>query len=172
MEANTKYDRLQDDQNQPVMTQPGVANPPPYSGPEYPQQGYPAQGYPPQGYPSQPAGVSHTTTNVVVVNQQPTFIVQGKRDWHSGMCACFDDMGSCCCAIWCPMCLLYEITQKMGEDCCFCLCCPLEAMFGLRVQLRTEQNIQGSLCNDYCSIIWCQSCVLCQMSRELKHLGR
>lgn len=108
--ANTKYDRLQEDQNPPVMTQPGVAGPPPYTGPEYPQQGYPAQGYPQQGYPQQgypqqgypqqgyppqSVPVSTTTTNVVVVNQQPTVVLQGKRDWHSGMCGCFEDMRSC-----------------------------------------------------------------------------
>jgi hypothetical protein len=34
---------------------------------------------------------------VVVINQQPTIMVQGKRDWNSGMCACFDDIGSCKC---------------------------------------------------------------------------
>ena len=30
---------------------------------------------------------------------------------------------------------------------------------------------QGSLCNDFCVVNFCGTCVLCQLSRELNHIG-
>ncbi|KXJ15085.1 cornifelin homolog [Exaiptasia diaphana] len=155
------YERMQED---PTMDKPPIMNQPGYGPPGYPDQGYPQQGYPPQ----YPAGQTTTTTNVVVV-QQPTFPQQ--RNWNSGMCACFDDCGSCCLGLMCPCFLLIDVSQRMGEGCCFPCCCP-GALLGLRIKLRTEQNIQGSLMDDYCVTQCCATCVLCQLARELKFLGR
>ena len=61
--------------------QPGGYAQQPYVQPPPPQQGY-------------------STTNTTVVVQQPvsaTAVVlqPGMRDWNSGLCACFDDIGSC-----------------------------------------------------------------------------
>ena len=30
---------------------------------------------------------------------------------------------------------------------------------------------QGSLCNDFCVVQWCGACVMCQLHRELNHVG-
>jgi hypothetical protein len=44
----------------------------------------------------QPTSTMHNTTTTVVIQQQPAaVIVQGQRDWSTGMCACFDDCGVC-----------------------------------------------------------------------------
>ena len=40
-----------------------------------------------------------------------------------------------------PQCLLCDVSSRMGEGCCFPFCCPM-ALAGLRVKLRTQENIQ------------------------------
>lgn len=166
------------DKYAPMQDDPGAGGPPPY-GP--PQPGYPPaqQGYPPPqvGYPhpttAQPVSSSFQTTNTtVVVNQPPPMILQqGMRNWNSGLCGCFEDLYSCCLGLFCPCCLLCDVSSRMGEGCMFPTCCP-GALVGLRVKLRTQENIQGSLCNDFCEVQCCPLCVLCQLSRELNHVGR
>ncbi|XP_020899111.1 placenta-specific gene 8 protein [Exaiptasia diaphana] len=156
--------------NPTITTEPTA--PPTYPDQGYIQAGYPQQGYPPpQGYPGpQPYPPSHqTTTNVTVIQQQPT--VKQPRKWSSGMCGCFEDCGSCFLGMCCPSCLLTEVSSRMGEGCCFTCCCP-GSLLGLRIKLRVENNIQGSLMDDYCAVMCCPLCVLCQLSRELKSLGR
>ncbi|PFX22615.1 Cornifelin-like [Stylophora pistillata] len=162
----------------------GAAVPPPYgmqpAQPGYPpaQPGYPpAQpGYPPAqpGYPqpvmTQPAPMQTTNTTVVVTQPAGVILQQGMRDWNSGLCGCFEDCYSLCMGLFCPCILLCDVSQRMGEGCCFPTCCP-GALVGLRIKLRAQQNIQGSLCNDFCVVQCCGVCVLCQLSRELNHLG-
>ncbi|CAH3039365.1 hypothetical protein pdam_00019822 [Pocillopora damicornis] len=155
----------------------GMQQPPPQQGYPPAQQGYPpAQpGYPPAqpGYPqpvmAQPAPMQSTNTTVVVT--QPTMVLQqGMRDWSTGLCGCFEDCYSLCMGWFCPCILLCDVSQRMGEGCCFATCCP-GALLGLRIKLRAQQNIQGSLCNDFCVVQCCGVCALCQLSRELNHLG-
>jgi hypothetical protein len=44
----------------------------------------------------QPTSTMHNTNTTVVIQQQPAaVIVQGQRDWSTGMYACFDDCGVC-----------------------------------------------------------------------------
>ncbi|XP_068672746.1 placenta-specific gene 8 protein-like [Montipora capricornis] len=132
-------------------------------------QADPNAGYPPPmaGYPppvaTQPG---FTSTHTTVVVNQPALM----REWSSGLCACFDDCGSCCMGAFCPTCLLVQVSGRMGEGCMFAYCCP-GALIGLRVKLRIQQNIQGNLCDDYCKVTWCGMCVLCQLSRELDRCG-
>ncbi|KAJ7376444.1 hypothetical protein OS493_034721 [Desmophyllum pertusum] len=83
---------------------------------------------------------------------------------------------------------LKTVPQKFVWDCVFHrVCCViylrewakvvvlplavLELLLGLRIKLRVQENIQGSLCNDFCLVLWCESCVLCQMARELNFVG-
>ena len=46
-----------------------------------------------------------------------------------------------CMGFWCPCFLLCDVSQRMGEGCCFATCCP-GALLGLRIKLRAQQNIQ------------------------------
>ncbi|KAL9956790.1 hypothetical protein ACROYT_G038328 [Oculina patagonica] len=160
-----------------MQNDPGAGGPPPYGmQPGYPpaQAGYPPPqpGYPPaQPVMAQPAGFQQTTNTTVVVTQPaPLVLQQGMRDWHSGLCGCFEDCYSLCLGFWCPCFLLCDVSSRMGEGCCFATCCP-GALVGLRIKLRAQENIQGSLCNDFCVAQFCGACVLCQLSRELNHVG-
>jgi len=153
-----------------------VGYPPQDQPPMYsPQQaGYPPA-YPPGQYQpaitQQPAPVQQTTHTTVVMNQQPVLVQRTARNWSTGLCGCFEDCGSLCMGLCCPYFLLLDVSSRMGEGCCFVCCCP-GALLGLRIKLRVQENIQGSLMNDYCEVECCPLCVLCQLSRELKHVGR
>lgn len=141
----------------PMQEDTGMASPPPY----------------PQPVTAQP-GSFHSTNTTVVVNQPASQIVLlGPRDWSSGLCGCCEDCYSCCLGCFCPCCLLCEVSSRMGEGCMFATCCP-GALMALRVKLRMQENIQGSLCDDYC-VTQCSCCsalALCQLARELNHIGR
>nr|XP_058970593.1 cornifelin homolog [Pocillopora verrucosa] len=125
-----------------------------------------------QGYPVMAQPTNFQTSNTTVVVNQPAPIVfqQGMRDWSSDLCGCCEDCYSLCMGLFCPCILLCDVSQRMGEGCCFATCCP-GALLGLRIKLRAQQNIQGSLCNDYCVVQCLPTCVLCQLSRELNHIG-
>ena len=49
-----------------------------------------------------------------------------------------------CMGWFCPCILLCDVSQRMGEGCCFATCCP-GALLGLRIKLRAQQNIQVCL---------------------------
>ncbi|CAH3037086.1 unnamed protein product [Porites lobata] len=106
-----------------------------------------------------------------VVTIQPT-TQSPTREWNSGLFACFNDIQSCLCGLFCPMCLLCDISGRMGEGCAYASCCCEVAPLTLRAKLRAEQRIQGSLCNDAVVVTFCGTCVLCQMDRELKSIGK
>lgn len=173
----------------------GSALPPYYSPHEghpapqasyYPEQGnYPQQqgSYPqPGNYQQQQTGYPpvieaqpthfHTTNTTVVVSQPAmTAAQQRPRQWSTGLCGCCEDCGICWHGMCFPQCLLCDVSSRMGEGCCFPFCCPM-ALAGLRVKLRTEENIQGSACDDYFCAMCCPSLVLCQLARELRHVGK
>lgn len=112
-----------------------------------------------------------------VVTAQPgtTVVVQQTqvlRDWNSGLFACFDDIGGCLMGWCCPCFLLCNISSRMGEGFLYGCCCAELAPFTLRAKLRSDQHIQGSLCNDSLVVYFCPSCVLCQLDRELKAVGK
>ncbi|XP_002731745.1 cornifelin homolog [Saccoglossus kowalevskii] len=121
----------------------------------------------------QPAPMQHTSHNTtVVVQQQPqNIIVQGPRDWSSDLCACFNDLSSCCLGTFFPLCFEMHLWNRMGENACG-PCCIVNSASMLRVKIRTKQNIQGTLCGDYCITAFCYQCVLCQLSREVDFVER
>jgi hypothetical protein len=52
----------------------------------------------------QPGFHSTNTNTTVVVQQQPAqIIVQGPRQWTTGICSCFDDCGVCKCLKTCAL---------------------------------------------------------------------
>ncbi|KAL4221096.1 hypothetical protein ACF0H5_019357 [Mactra antiquata] len=92
-----------------------------------------------------------------------------ERDWKTGMCSCESGnssrVGLCCC--WCYH--KYMIPIRLGET-PFMGLIPC-ATFGLRVKVRTLFGIKGSIVQDFFSTLFCEPCAVCQMSRELDHIG-
>ncbi|OCT90940.1 cornifelin homolog [Xenopus laevis] len=107
----------------------------------------------------------------VVVNQQVTVALA--TQWRSGLCSCCDDVEICCCAFWCFPCFQCKTVSDFGE----CLCLPLIECHNLdllvstamRAAVRERYHIQGSICNDCCTICCCYICIWCQMGREIKY---
>eukprot|EP00105_Crassostrea_gigas_P015640 XP_011432703.1 PREDICTED: placenta-specific gene 8 protein [Crassostrea gigas] len=143
----------------------------PETGPQpviqQPQQPPPgAYHYQPPGYP-QPVHHQQQTNTTVVINQGRV----GRpppRDWSSGICGCFEDMSSCCGVYWCGNgCYPCYLSSKLNESCCLPFCLPgFPWLIALRVKMRAENNIQGSIMNDCCCVCCCSHCVMCQLSRE------
>merc|ERR1739846_76997 len=112
---------------------------------------------------AQPVMIQPGMQTTVVVTQQQV------RDWYSGMFGCFEEMSSCVCGWLCPCILLIQISQRMGEGCLFPRCCQGAAL-ALRVKIRADNGIQGTMCNDAVTLACCGACALCQMARELSHV--
>ncbi|XP_029304469.1 cornifelin homolog B-like [Cottoperca gobio] len=93
-------------------------------------------------------------------------------EWASGICSCCDDMTDCCFVFWCCPCFACKTTKTFGE----CLCLPLLDVCGcvrpitmsMRVSVRQQYGIKGTLCNDCLCSTFCSPCVWSQMSREMK----
>jgi len=52
---------------------------------------------------------------------------------------------------FCGSFLLYDISSRMGEGCCFAACCP-GALVALRIKLRVQENIQVGLPTSYAKV--------------------
>ncbi|XP_059154780.1 placenta-specific gene 8 protein-like [Physella acuta] len=124
---------------------------------------YPEHGGPPVLY--QPG-----TINTVVI-QQPGVGERPLRDWNSGVCACFDDCKICLCGTFCGTCLLMRNAKRLKENCCIPCYVPY-AFTAMRVKLRTQENIIGSIDGDCCMEMCCFPCANCQMARELKYIKK
>ncbi|CAH1782714.1 unnamed protein product [Owenia fusiformis] len=129
---------------------------------------------PEKGYIPIPQSPHQCTGPPTVVVQQPTptALTAGqlpKRSWDSGICDCDDDIASCCAAFWCPICFEAWLAAKMGEACCIPCIVP-NSTVALRVKLRSENSIEGSVMNDCCAVTCCWQCSLCQMKREIDHV--
>ncbi|XP_005111066.1 cornifelin homolog [Aplysia californica] len=138
-----------------------VQQPPAYAPPSvvYPN---------PQPYcaPSSSQQMSSTNTTVVV-NQPRQQNIKMPRDWSTGVCACCDHVGICLCGAFCQCCLASEVSQDMGESSCVPCCVP-GWLISLRLKMRIQENIPGSLLDDCCTVCCCGVCVLCQLAREIR----
>ncbi|XP_059395402.1 placenta-specific gene 8 protein-like [Carassius carassius] len=84
------------------------------------------------------------------------------QDFHSGLMSCCDDVGVCCCGLFCLPCLGCSIACDMNE----CFLCGLG--MPIRSVYRTKYNIPGSMCTDFMVAYCCMSCAACQMKRDIK----
>ncbi|XP_068760459.1 cornifelin homolog B-like [Montipora capricornis] len=105
-----------------------------------------------------------------VVTVQPT--ATNGKEWNSGVFQCFEDIPSCLFGALCPCILLCNISNRMDEGYLYPCCCGQVAPLTLRAKLRTQENIQGSLCNDAIIGMCFLNCALCQMDRQLKSSGK
>ncbi|XP_032833113.1 cornifelin isoform X2 [Petromyzon marinus] len=110
-----------------------------------------------------------------VVTQQPGVAYaqqapHAQEKWNSGLCDCCDDMGICCCGLFCMPCLECRVASDYGECCCL----PLlpGTSFSIRTGIRERHHIEGTVCRDWVHLACCFSCALCQTARELKHRRR
>jgi len=94
-----------------------------------------------------------------------------KREWMSGTFDCCKDMSTCCGMMFCYPCMACSLSSRMNEFPLIPICCP-GGVAALRLKMRTENHIKGSLCNDYVCSHFCTLCVLCQMKREKDSLTK
>ncbi|KZV48788.1 protein plant CADMIUM RESISTANCE 10 [Dorcoceras hygrometricum] len=134
-----------------------------------------------------------TPVNAVPAHQH---INNVPEEWSSGICACCDDMQSCCVGIICPCYLFSKNAEFLGSgtlmgSCAthFILwslvntfCCVLTdgIMWGLpgcfvacyacgyRRTLRTKYNLQEAPCGDFVTHFFCHLCAICQEYREIQ----
>lgn len=116
--------------------------------------------------------------------------------WSSGICACCDDMQSCCIGLVCPCYLFAKNAEFLGSGTfvgsCMThfilwalvnsVCCLLnEGLFlglpgcfvacyacGYRRALRSKFNLQEAPCGDFVTHFFCHLCAVCQEYREIR----
>ncbi|KAH7667336.1 PLAC8 motif-containing protein [Dioscorea alata] len=137
-------------------------------------------------------------SNVVDV-RQPSQHPASQPDpvqWSSGICACCDDMPSCCIGSFCPCFLFAKNAEFLGSGtlagscmthfvlwglvnslCCLCtggilfgLTGSVVACYagGYRRALRAKYNLQEAPCGDCATHVCCHLCAICQEYREIR----
>ncbi|XP_062112855.1 protein PLANT CADMIUM RESISTANCE 10 [Humulus lupulus] len=146
-----------------------------------------------------PLGQSDSEADVVPQNIDPAFhhpVTEGSLQWSSGICACCDDMQSCCIGLFFPCFLFGKNAEFLGSGtligsctthfilcglastvCCLLtdgLLLGLPACFvpcyacGYRRALRSKYNLQEAPCGDYVTHLFCHLCANCQEYREIR----
>ncbi|KAL3861027.1 hypothetical protein ACJMK2_007118 [Sinanodonta woodiana] len=92
-----------------------------------------------------------------------------ERAWSSPLCMCTDEKRHWCCSFWCWPYFRYNLAMRLGET-PFMPLIPCGA-FALRVKVRTLFGIKGSILEDFATTLCCEPCTICQMTRELDHIG-
>uniref|UniRef100_A0A3Q0KMC6 Cornifelin homolog B-like n=1 Tax=Schistosoma mansoni TaxID=6183 RepID=A0A3Q0KMC6_SCHMA len=103
------------------------------------------------------------------VVQQPTSIQRqtSEREWSSGLCACFDDLPTCCLVLFCPHCYMCYLYNKEGESCWIPVCGA--GILPLRIKHRIMHEIMGTLMNDVCTTCFCGQLAICQLKRDIDY---
>ncbi|KAM7256998.1 hypothetical protein ACFE04_012739 [Oxalis oulophora] len=145
-----------------------------------------------------PLGQSESEQDAVQVGreQEVSVIRSGNEQWSSGICACCDDMQSCCVGLLCPCYLFGKNAEILGSGALLgsCLthfifwtflnaaCClmtdgillGLPGCFvacyacGYRKALREKYNLPEAPCGDFMTHCCCHLCAICQEYRELR----
>eukprot|EP00246_Nothoceros_aenigmaticus_P008645 TRINITY_DN23518_c0_g1_i1.p1 TRINITY_DN23518_c0_g1~~TRINITY_DN23518_c0_g1_i1.p1 ORF type:complete len:205 (+),score=9.79 TRINITY_DN23518_c0_g1_i1:217-831(+) len=156
--------------------------------------------YVPPGYIPAPGDDGNGSEILEVTTERQNLNASGQfqaEHWTSGICACFDDLPSCCLGLWCP-CVLFGRNVEMLEGRQWvgpCLlhfllwgvlafgCCAQQSPFGIigscvscyacgyRKGLRTKYNLEDAPCGDFLTHFFCHTCALCQEYRELREHG-
>ncbi|KAK4777482.1 hypothetical protein SAY87_017669 [Trapa incisa] len=123
----------------------------------------------------------------------------GPNRWSSGICACFDDMQSCCIGLFCPCYLFGKNAEFLGSGTLMgsctthfllwslvnTICCLVtDGIFlglpgcfvacyacGYRQALRSKYNLEEVPCGDFVTHFFCHSCAICQEYREIRERG-
>ncbi|CAH8873355.1 unnamed protein product [Trichobilharzia szidati] len=105
-----------------------------------------------------------------VVRNQPRAFCRHDigREWNSGLFDCLDDIPSCWMATLFPPCFLCYLYDSAREACWLPVVGSLIAP--LRVKIRTQHHIKGTLFDDYCDTCFCPCLVMCQLKREIDYL--
>ncbi|XP_078446679.1 PLAC8 family protein isoform X1 [Wolffia australiana] len=152
---------------------------------------------PPQYIPLDPSDLEAETAPVTCESSEVRrHIMRDSTLWSSGICACFDDMPSCCMGFFCPCILFGKNAELLGAETLVgpCLthfilwglvngmCCLLTegiliglpgsivAFYacGYRSSLRAKYNLQEAPCGDLATHLFCHVCALCQEYREIR----
>ncbi|XP_062991242.1 placenta-specific gene 8 protein [Elgaria multicarinata webbii] len=101
--------------------------------------------------------------NPPVMMQPQVVILQPQRgQWQTELCDCCSDCGVCFCGMFCFQCLGCQVAADMNE------CCLCGTSMAIRSVYRTRYGIPGSLCDDFCTVLCCPLCALCQLRRDIK----
>ncbi|KAL5546942.1 hypothetical protein UlMin_006629 [Ulmus minor] len=145
-----------------------------------------------------PLGQSDSEVGILPRNEETPVhrITDGSSQWSSGICACCDDMQSCCVGLFCPCFLFGKNAEFLGSGtligscvthfilCAFAntVCCLLtDGIFlglpgcfvacyacGYRRALRSKYNLQEAPCGDLVTHLFCHLCAICQEYREIR----
>ncbi|XP_055871717.1 placenta-specific gene 8 protein-like [Biomphalaria glabrata] len=121
--------------------------------------------YQPQPIITQPGQQQHTS-NTIIVQQQQGHVVH-TRPWTTGLFDCCSDIPVCLCTTFCYTCMAMKVASDMEEFVCLPCCVPA-ATLTMRVKMRAQERIPGSICNDCLTECFCGYCSLCQLAREVK----
>ena len=111
---------------------------------------------------------------------QPQVIIANRatvNQWSHGLCGCFDNIGLCCMAFWCPCIVFGRNAEHLGKDCvlwgALFVCADMALVpwipgFILRSELRRKHGLAGDDCND--CLVWfcCGLCAMIQEAQEIK----
>lgn len=147
-----------------------------------------------------PIGQSDTEVEVVRNNDISAPVHQvvssdNPVQWSSGICACCDDMQSCCVGLLCPCFLFGKNAEFLGSGtfmgscmthfilwvlvntvCCLAtdgILLGLPGCFvacytcGYRRELRLKYNLPEEPCGDFVTHFFCHFCAICQEYREI-----
>ncbi|XP_028802070.1 protein PLANT CADMIUM RESISTANCE 10 [Neltuma alba] len=120
---------------------------------------------------------------------------QMQTQWSSGICACCDDMQSCCVGLFCPCILFGKNAEFLGSGtfmgsclthfilwafvnttCCLLTdglvlglpgCLVASYACGYRRTLRSKYNLPEAPCGDFVTHFFCHMCAVCQEYREI-----
>lgn len=111
------------------------------------------------------------------------------KDWSTGLCGCFDDMGICCVTFWCPMIRFAENVSMLGlanfwvaffiftilhlmssfYGISYVLLCIILAYYRHEIREKFEFEERGGMTcvKDCCCYFWCDFCTISQDARHL-----
>ncbi|KAK4474680.1 hypothetical protein MN116_001810 [Schistosoma mekongi] len=104
--------------------------------------------------------------SIPVITSQPGSIIY--REWNDGLCGCGNDIHTCLCVFFCYSCQICLMYRDYGECCCAPLIVPASE-FVLGTQHRARQRIKGGIASDCCQWIWCSSCYVCRLRRDMNY---